>query len=226
MIIKKDNFLSTCSKLVDSYHSKSRFNYKYLTKLKKPFFLTLKSEKKFNIKKYKSLIQIYSPDNLITFKIKKKKLDQNITYCKLAVQSDQNKLLKIIEYTKGFSRFEVDKLVCKDIIKNYRKQWIKNFFLGKRGSHLIVFKKTQKILGFLLLLKKKKTYSIDLIMSNHTKQRKGVASSMIAYVVNIIMKKGDKLFAGTQKNNKAAINLYKKLGFKQYKTTYIYHLHG
>ena len=111
--------------------------------------------------------------------------------------------------------------------KKYRSEWIKNFFKKKRGNYLIVADLNKRILGFILIIKNKNQYIIDLVASDKKHRKKGVATSLINYINNKIMKKKDKIFAGTQIDNYIAIKMYKKLGFiKKKKVTFCYHIHG
>ena len=58
-------------------------------------------------------------------------------------------------------------------------------------------------------------------------EKKKVATSLINYINNKIMKPTYRLSVGTQKNNLAAIKMYKKLGFiKKRIETFCYHIHG
>jgi len=54
-----------------------------------------------------------------------------------------------------------------------------------------------------------------------------VATSLVNYINNKIMKKNDRITAGTQIDNLVAIKMYKKLGFlRKKKETFCYHIHG
>ena len=66
-----------------------------------------------------------------------------------------------------------------------------------------------------------------MVASRKKYRKKGVATSLINYINNEIMKKKDKMIAGTQIDNFGAIKMYKKLGFiKKKKVTFCYHIHG
>ena len=103
----------------------------------------------------------------------------------------------------------------------------KEFFNKKRGDYLFVSYKKNEILGFILIIKNKKVFNIDLIATAKKYRKKGVATSLINYTNNKIMKKKNKIIAGTQINNLDAIKMYQKLGFiKKKKETFCYHIHG
>ena len=91
----------------------------------------------------------------------------------------------------------------------------------------MVVEQNEKILGFMLILKKKNYLTIDLIATSKKYRKRGVATSLINYTNNNIMGKKDKIIAGTQINNLVAVKMYKKLGFiKKKGETFCYHLHG
>ena len=65
----------------------------------------------------------------------------------------------------------------------------KEFFNKKRGDYLFVSYQNNEILGFILIIKKKKILSIDLIATSKKYRKKGVATSLINYTNNKLMKK-------------------------------------
>ena len=102
-----------------------------------------------------------------------------------------------------------------------------NYFKGKRGNSLFVSYKNNSIMGFILLIKKLKSIQIDLIQTSKKFREKKVASSLINFANNQLMKNNYKIIAGTKSDNLSAIKMYKKLKFTQTKKiSYIYHLHN
>ena len=102
-----------------------------------------------------------------------------------------------------------------------------NFFRKKRGDYLFVSEQNKKILGFVLILKKKNHFIIDLIATCKNFRKKGVATSLINFTNNQLMGKKDKIIAGTQNNNFVAVKMYQNLGFiRKKEKTFCYHIHG
>ena len=130
--------------------------------------------------------------------------------CRDAKKKDINKIINIARENNLDSRFMVDKSIPNKFKKRYRSQWIKNFFKKKRGDYLFVSYQNNQILGFILIIKKKKVFIIDLIATAKKYRKKGVATSLINYTNNKLMKKSNSIIAGTQFNNSAAIGMYKK----------------
>ena len=137
--------------------------------------------------------------------------------CRYAKKQDIKQIVNIARENNLNSRFVMDKLIPGKFKKRYRSEWVKNFFRKQRGDYLIVADLDKRILGFVLILKKKNQLNIDLVASGKKFRKKGVATSLINYINNEIMKKTDKIIAGTQINNFSAIKMYKKLGFRKKK---------
>ena len=147
--------------------------------------------------------------------------------CRNAKKRDIKQIIDIAKQNNFNSRFIADKLISKEFKKRYRSEWIKNFFRKKRGDYLFVSEQNKRILGFVLILKKKNRLIIDLIATSKNFRKKGVATSLINFTNNQIMRKKDKITAGTQINNLAAVKMYQNLGFIEKKEkTFCYHIHG
>jgi len=229
--ILKDNFIS--SLLGHQCYTINKFtNYDLLKKkinnLKKPFFLTVKQEKK--IKKLEEKkIGISFISKIIIFKKKFKYIENNSSSnkCRMFKLKDKVQLRTISLENTSNSRFVIDNKFPIKFRNYFRYFWLRNFFKKKRGDFLIVCLYKKKIAGFLLLIKRNSNYQIDLIVVKKNKQNKGVGHSLIAYVNdNFMNKKNADLIAGTQENNLSAINFYKKNGFKKVKAQYNHHIHA
>jgi ribosomal protein S18 acetylase RimI-like enzyme len=204
-----------------------------IKKLRKPFFVTLKtnSKKKLTKKIIDSIkfsnLEIKLASKMIIFERKYKKNEKVYLDCREAKKKDISQLKKICLEDTSNSRFFKDLSLPLKFRKIYRAEWILNFFKKKRGDILIVAYKNKKVLGFILMLKKSFGLQIDLIISSKNYQNKKVGTSLINYVNNNFLKKNNIIKAGTQLDNINANNIYKKLGFvKNKSTSYIYHIHS
>ena len=102
-----------------------------------------------------------------------------------------------------------------------------NFFIKKRGKYLIVSESNKKIVGFLLILKNKNDYIIDLIAVKKNYQNLGFGTKMIQFLENIVLKKNRvRIYVSTQSSNKDSIKLYIKNKFKVKCRKYVYHFNG
>lgn len=224
--LSEDKFVSNLIGYT-AYVTKKIFFAKDMKFVSKPFFLTFKSSKKLNLKLQSEKLKIKLVSKLVYFERKYKTKQPIEINCRKAKKKDLKQLLIIAKENNPNSRFVVDKLIPDNFKKKYRSEWVKNFFKKKRGNYLLVALFKNNISGFVLIIKKKNLLVIDLIVTSKKYRKKGVATSLINYINNEIMKPTDKLFAGTQKNNLVAIKMYKKLGFfKKKKETFCYHIHG
>ena len=210
-----------------SYIVSKKILTKTLNNIKKPFFLTIKSKKQIFFRSAFKNIKINLVSKLIHFERNFKKKQQIYFKCRHTKKKDIYKIVNIAKENNLDSRFMIDKLIPNKFKKKYRSQWVKNFFLKKRGDYLFVAYQNDRILGFILIIKKKKVFYIDLIATRKRYRKKGVATSLINYTNNKLMKKSNKIIAGTQLNNFSAIKMYQKLGFMRKKEkTFCYHIHG
>ena len=214
-ILKKNTYsISNPIKKTIIYPKKSEFVFTKINKKKKKVinFFLLNKFKKIN-------------SNIIF--AKKINPNKNILIENLrnAFKKDLNKLQKISAKNLIKSRFNIDKRISKKKSETIKKEWVKNFFLKKRGNALLVFEKGRKIAGFILLLFKKKDLIIDLIALHKIYQNKGFGKNLINYIEFKYKDKFEKIKVGTQSNNPQSIKFYKKMGFKKIEEFVVLHKH-
>lgn len=201
-----------------------KINLNSIKKLKKPFFLTLKTKYPLKKKYIKKIPAKFICKQLLLKKTLKEK-NFHPENCYLEKNRFKKYVSNISLEKTSNSHFSQDKDLPLDFRKKLRFNWVRNFYKGQRGDFLIVYKK--KIVGgFLLLIKNKENLIIDLIVTKKNQAKKGVGKSLIKFVCsNFSNKKTKFLLAGTQSNNKVALKFYKKLGFKKTNINYfIYHV--
>ena len=167
--------------------------------------------------------------NLTFFKnSKKEKLKRNyFKNIRFAINVDKKKILDIAQKYFINSRFFKDKNIKKKIARKIKRNWVLNFFRKKRGECLIISECNKKVVGFLLILKNKKDYIIDLIAVKKKYQNLGFGTKMIRFLENIVLKCNKvKIYVSTQSNNKDSIKLYIKNKFKVKYRKYVYHFNG
>lgn len=139
------NLLGYQAYILDGY--KKSYLIRFYNKLKKPFFLTIKSRTKIS-KRVQKKFRVSFCSKLIKFK-RKFELEQLSNYkCRLACRKDLTQIKKICLENSSNSRFSKDKLLPKKFRKNYRYFWLKNFFKKKRGDYLIVCNYKKKDIRF------------------------------------------------------------------------------
>ena len=222
----KDEFVSQLIGYKSFIISKD-LNINLIKYLKKPFFITFKCKSKTNFSsKYKDL-EVKLTSKMVTYE--RKYLKDLVTYvdCREAHKKDISQLKKICLEDTSNSRFFNDLKLPLKFRKNFRAEWLLNYFKKKRGDILIVAYNKNKVLGLILMLKKSFGLQIDLIVSSKKHQNKKVGTTLINYVNNNYLKKGDIIRAGTQLDNIKANKFYEKIGFiKKKLSSYIYHIHS
>ena len=199
-------------------------NFNQLKKIQKPFFLTIKSKNKIDLKKNKNF-KISLKSKQINFKKKVLKKEEPLLNCRKAKLSDKKKILKIALNSPSISRFLIDKTISKNFKKNYKKEWILNYIRKKRGDNLLVAFLNNTIYGFLLLIKKRNEVIIDQIAVDKKYVKKKIGTSLINYVSKLYFNNNKLIIkAGTSKDNQIAKKFYLKNGFKKFETYFIYHL--
>ena len=202
-------------------------NIKLIKYLRKPFFITFKSKTKKSFSTIYKDFEIKLASKMITYERKYVKDLATYIDCREVKKEDISQLKKICLEDTSNSRFFNDLRLPVKFRKNFRAEWLLNYFKKKRGDILIVAYNKNKVLGFILMLKKNFGLQIDLIVSSKKYQNKKVGTSLINYVNNNYLKKKDLIRAGTQFDNIKAKKIYKKIVFIKKKiSSYIYHLHS
>lgn len=142
-----------------------------------------------------------------------------------AVPEDEHFIVELARRTFKYSRFHLDPLIRKARADQIKAEWVRNYFLGKRGEWLVTARVNGTYAGFLLLLKdEKKVLTIDLIGVDEGYRKMGIARSMISYA-ETYCKDVDRIRVGTQIANISSINLYEKMGFRLVDSNYVFHYH-
>ncbi len=125
----------------------------------------------------------------------------------------------------AFSRLHLDPAVPREAADRSRAVWAGNFFLGKRGDHMVVAEADGAVAGFLQLLgPSEHILTIDLIAVAEAHRKRGLAAALIAFAIDGI--KGVRMLrVGTQIANIPSLRLYEKLGFRIASSHYVLHFH-
>ena len=137
-------------------------------KKKNPILITIKSNYKLKKNVINKLNAKYICDQ-ITFHRGYRKIVLKDNFCRQALKKDQKKLQKISLESSSMSHYVQNTDLPVKFRKKFRLHWLNNYFKNQRGDHLIVSKKLE---GFILLLQKKKTFIIDLIVISKKSRKK------------------------------------------------------
>jgi ribosomal protein S18 acetylase RimI-like enzyme len=146
-------------------------------------------------------------------------------HARLARPEDREAVEGIARRSFTYSRFHLDPDIPKSLADEIKAQWAGNFFLGKRGDHMVVVEQAGEIVGFTQLLKASgDTLVIDLIAVERTRQGQGMAQGMIRFSSSAfghtrVMR------AGTQIANTMSLRVYQGMGFRIVSSSYVFHHH-
>ena len=152
-----------------------------------------------------------------------RKQKKDIEIC-FAEKKHQKTTGKIARDNFIYSRFHLDPLIDNDIASRIKRNWVENYFLGKRGDEMVLTLLNGEPVGFLQLIIKDKELFIDLIGVDKKAQGKGVASAMIHFASKNIKRPCIKV--GTQICNLPSIKLYQNLGFVLTGSDYVFHYYN
>jgi ribosomal protein S18 acetylase RimI-like enzyme len=125
-----------------------------------------------------------------------------------------------------FSRFHLDRSFPKELGDTIKGEWVRSYFLGKRGEAMIIASRDGAIVGFLQLLKGSDgRLTVDLMAVDGPHRRQGIARDMILFAEGSFPACST-FMAGTQIANLPSIRLYEKLGFTVARAEYIFHHHN
>ena len=228
-MIKNDLFLSKLTKnnckIVFDIKNLKNFIEDY--KSPKKYFITLKNKKKLSkleVKKYNlKFISKLSVFKFNLLAVKDFKIDPNLKFVEVK-KKDWKNLRKIIPDT-GTSRIFLDNKIKKKVRASYLKEWIHNFFKGKRGDSLLVVKNKKKsILGFALLRKDKNNIIIEQLLISKIAIGQGIGTQLLKFI-NIKNPKKPSL-SGVHSPNIRAMKFYSShLKCKVIREFYYYHRH-
>ena len=166
--------------------------------------------------------------------LEKKRVDSNLhepfwrrqQYKIRWAQNEDRNLVEDIAL-KNFShdRFHQDPNIDNSLADEIKRQWVGNFFLGKRGDAMVVATANNHPVAFLLLLLAQEHSVIDLIAVSKEHRKKGLSKQMISYAM-LELSDRNRWLVGTQSSNVPSVRLYESLGFQIMGSQYVLHRHS
>ena len=145
---------------------------------------------------------------------------------RLATAEDESVVLKITEDSYVYSRFHMDPNFSLEIANQIKVDWIKNYFLGKRGDKMIVATVDEKIAGYITMIDVGNgVLLLDLMAVDANYRRMGIASDLLTYPQTLYTNI-DTLTGGTQVANLPVINAYLRLGYIMSEASYVFHYYN
>lgn len=162
----------------------------------------------------------------IQLSIESSRLKFNHHDCRFALPKDKECVKKIAYESFQHSRFFKDPMISNKKASLLKSSWAENYFNGGRGDWMIVLEISNKVVGFLQLIKGKEgSLVIDLIAVKNDFQGRGLAKNMIYYAVEKCLTKSTLIKVGTQLSNIESLKFYNTLGFNINSSYFISHYH-
>jgi ribosomal protein S18 acetylase RimI-like enzyme len=144
---------------------------------------------------------------------------------RFATSDDRDQTVALAKRAFSCSRFHLDTAFSKETADAIKGEWVRNYFLAKRGDAMVIAEAEQHIAGFVQLLSDVNgTLIIDLIAVDEYHRRKGIAAGMVAFAES---RYGDfeRIRVGTQAVNIQSIQFYEYYGFRTISSSYVFHYH-
>lgn len=140
------------------------------------------------------------------------------------LNSTQLASMKILSRQAGkFSRFKSDKLLSSKFNALY-DLWIEKSLSREIAESVLTIFQKEEILGFVSLVLKNENLEIGLISIDEKHQGMGLGKKLIDAANKFAFEnKLNNILVPTQRQNIQACSFYKKAGFKELNSTFIYH---
>lgn len=133
-------------------------------------------------------------------------------------------LINLALQSGEYSRFNTDSAFKNGEFAKLYIEWIKNSVNHRLATDVFVYDEINEIQGFITLGFKNNSGDIGLIAVDSKCRGKGIGSMLVRYVINKAYSLGYKeIKVTTQFENKSALALYTRNGFKISDLTWIYH---
>ena len=144
---------------------------------------------------------------------------------RFANPEDRNGVVAVAGKAFSKSRFHMDPKIPEITADKVKALWAENFFLGQRGEAMVIAEGDGEILGFLQLLHRDDTLTIDLIATDASTRGKGIGRAMVSYAEKSISG-FQEILTGTQLANSDSLKFYQSLGFQFQQAAYVFHRHN
>ena len=153
---------------------------------------------------------------------------QSEVQIRLARATDEKEIVRIAGDSFELSRFHTDPFFPTHVARLIKEAWVANFFKGLRGQAMIIAEIDNQTAGFIqvLLDSSRSLATIDLIATSAQFRKRGVATSMIRWMIDHYSSTFSHVLVGTQLQNSPSLQLYEKLGFRISETFYVFHRHS
>jgi ribosomal protein S18 acetylase RimI-like enzyme len=127
------------------------------------------------------------------------------------------------------SRFHLDPLFSQEQAHQVKREWVRNYLLGRRGERLLVADVGGEPVGFLAVLtsasRDRPCRVIDLLGVAPAHQGRGVGRALVRHFLATYDGVCDAVRVGTQVANVVSLRLYERFGFRVADSAYVLHAH-
>ena len=143
--------------------------------------------------------------------------------------ADYPQILDVAEHCFRYSRFHLDPFFAREQANRIKREWVRNYILGRRGERMFVAESEGIPVGFLAVLagevKGRSCRVIDLIGVSASHQGQGLGQELVDHFRQFYAGKCDLLRVGTQAANIPSARLYERCGFRLAESAYVLHAH-
>jgi GNAT superfamily N-acetyltransferase len=139
--------------------------------------------------------------------------------------ADRHAVERIAAHQLTASRFHLDPRIGGHLAARVKREWVGNFFEGRRGERLLVVDTDAGVRGFLLVLEREALGVIDLVALEPDVRGSGAAAALVES-----WRTGspqlERFLVGTQISNVRSLRAYAKLGFRVCAAAHVLHKHA
>jgi ribosomal protein S18 acetylase RimI-like enzyme len=143
--------------------------------------------------------------------------------------ADHADVLDIAGHCFTYSRFHLDPFIAREQANGVKREWVRNYILGRRGERVLVAEWDGAPVGFLAVLAAdvpgRSCRVIDLIGVAPERQGRGVGRALVDHFIRAYAGGCDRLRVGTQVANTPSARLYEGCGFRLADSAYVLHAH-
>jgi len=165
-------------------------------------------------------------DKKITFTRDTERIENKNRFSSIRSFKEKNadSLLDLAMICGVYSRFNLDKNFTNNEYKRLYTQWVNESVTRNIAKDVFIYKKDDKILGFITLGEKNDCANIGLISVAEDGRGKGIGTLLIKHVIYHSFLSGySQINVVTQMDNVDAYKFYKRNGFRVTDISYIYH---
>ncbi len=142
----------------------------------------------------------------------------------LCSPEEQSAVLDLAQTSFRYSRFHLDPRVDQALADRIKREWVANYFRGRRGEAVLVARREGRPVGFLAALGSGEADRvIDLVAVAPEWQGRGVGGELLLQFSSWAQQ--HPRMVGTQAANLPSVKLYQRHGYEMCGSQHVLHLH-